>query len=134
MLIRNLVIGALAICGSATAFAAPTADAMRAASAVQTNVKYSFSISLTRDADGNIVSFHVNGVNPDDASILLKREPSPLSSEYTIVTGINREGGTATFMLPSNIATAHVISSISQDLVNAGAVNIQITRQQSGKL
>lgn len=135
MSFRHLFMGTLAICGSfaVAGFAAPTQDAMRAASAVQINAKYSSSLCLTKDADGNIISFHVNGVSPEDAGILLTRDISPLSTEYVIITGINKEGGASVYMLPTGVATAHVVESISQDLVNSGAISIQISKQQNGK-
>ena len=134
MSLKNLFIGTLALCSSVSGFASPTPDAMRAASAVQINSRYSSSISLTKDQNGNIISFHVNGVSPEDAGILLAKDNSPLSTEFTIISGVTREGGVSAYMLPSNVATAHVIESISRDLVNAGAVTIQITKQLTGKL
>lgn len=124
---------ALALTSSVAVFATPTPDAMRAASAVQQNSLLSTSINVTRDPDTNVVSFHVNGVNPTDAEILLKREASPLSSEYTVVTGKNRDGSTCCYMMPSNVATAQVIESVSKDLVNAGNTQIEITQQKTGR-
>jgi hypothetical protein len=134
MSLKNLFIGTIAFCSSASIFAGPTPDAMRAASAVQINSKYSSSVSLTKDQNGNIISFHVNGVSPEDAGILLAKDNSPLSTEFTVISGITKEGGISAYMLPSSVATAHVIESISKDLVNAGAVTIQITKQMNGKL
>jgi hypothetical protein len=134
MAMQNFLIGAIALGGYAvTGFASPSPDAMRAASAVQINTKYSSSVSLTRDPDGNIVSFHANGVSPTDAGILLTKDSSPLSTEFTIISGTTKEGGISTYMLPSNVATARVIESISQDLVNYGAISVQITKQISGR-
>lgn len=133
MSLKKLFIGTIAVFSAVSGFASPTPDAMRAASAVQINTKYSSSVSLTRDQNGNIVSFHVNGVTPEDAGILLTKDPSPLTTEFTIVSGVTREGGVSAYMLPSNVATAHVIESISRDLVNYGAVSIQITKQLNGK-
>ena len=133
MSLKYLLIAAVAVCSSATGFANQTPDAMRAAQAVQINTKYSSTIAMTKDANGNIVSFHVNGVGPSDAGILLTKEAAPLSTEYTVVSGINKEGGISAYMLPTNIATAHVVESISRDLVNAGALNIQISKQFSGR-
>ena len=132
-MMKYMLIGALALCSSATSFASPSPDAMRAAQAVAVNTRYSSTISLTRDAAGNIVSFHVNGVNPADAGILLTKDAQPLSQEYTIVSGVTKEGGISAYMLPTSVATAHVVESISRDLVNAGAVNIQISRQLNGR-
>lgn len=124
---------AIALCSTAAVFAAPTPDAMRAASAVQMNSKLASSVTLTKDADANIISFHVNGVSPADAEILLKKDPSPLSTEFTIISGVSKEGATSYYMLPSNVATAYVVEKISQDLVNAGATNLQITKHLTGK-
>ncbi len=133
MSIKTQLIIAIAVFASVSGFAAPTPDAMRAASAVQTNTKYSSCISLTRDASGNIVSFHVNGVCPEDVGTLLKKDTTPLTGEFTIISGINKDGAVSSYMLPSSIATAQVVESISRDLVNAGSVNIQITKQTNGK-
>lgn len=129
-----ILVIAFATCNATAAFSTPTPDAMRAASAVQQNSQLSSSLNLTRDADDNIISFHVNGVNAEDAEILLNQDSSPLSSEYTVITGKNRDGGSCSFMLPSQVATALVVESISKDLVNAGSTNIDITKQKTGKL
>ena len=135
MTIKNFLLGALVMGSSIAGYATSNnADAMRAASAVQINTKYANCVTLTRDIDGNIVSFHVNGVTPTDAGILLMKAASPLSTEFTIVSGVTREGGISSFMLPSNIATARVVEAMSQDLVNAGAVSIQINRVLTGKM
>ena len=123
----------LAICSSVAGFATPTPDSMRAAAAVQQNAKLASSISVTRDANGNIISFHVNGVNPKDVDILLEKDSLPLSSEFTVINGSTKEGGSCCYMLPSNVATANVVESISKDLVNAGSVTLKITKQQTGK-
>jgi len=133
--IKNILTSALVISSFATGFASSNSpDSMRAATAVQINTKYASCVSLSRDADGNIVSFHVNGVAPTDAGILLTKASAPLSTEYTIVSGVTKEGGISSFMLPSNVATARVIEAMSQDLVNAGAVSIQINRVLTGKM
>lgn len=123
----------LATCSAAAAFSTSTTESMRAASAVQQNKQLASSLNLTKDADANIISFHVNGITSDDARILLNQDPAPLSSEYTVITGKNREGGSCCFMLPSTVATASVVESISKDLVNAGSINIDITKQKTGK-
>lgn len=123
----------LATCGASAAFCASTQDAMRAASAVQQNSKLASSINLTKDADANIISFHVNGIPPEDVDILLKQEPSPLSSQYTVITGRNNDGSSCCFMLPTTVATAAVVESISSDLVNSGSTNIEITKQKTGR-
>jgi hypothetical protein len=123
----------LATCSATSAFSTPTPDAMRAASAVQRNSQLATSLNLTKDANANIVSFHVNGINPDDATTLLTQSPNPLSSEYTVITGKNRDGSSCCFMLPTSIATPSVVESISKDLVNAGAAIIDITKQRTGK-
>lgn len=132
MSLKKLCLGAIVFCSfvSVSGFAV---DAMRAATAVQTNTKYSPCLTLTRDQDRNIIGFHVNGINPEDAGILLTNDSAPLSTEFTIISGITPEGGLSAYMLPSNAATAHVVESLSRDLVNAGAVNIQIIRQSNGK-
>jgi hypothetical protein len=134
MLTRALLIGTF-VCGSIAGFAeaSPTPDAMRAAAAVQINTKYFSSITLTKDPEGNIISFHVNGVSPGDAKILLTKDSTPLSTEFTIVSGVTKEGGISIYMIPSSIATPLIVESISQDLVNAGAVSIQIQKQQTGR-
>lgn len=124
----------LATCSATAAFSTSTPDAMRAASAVQINSQLANSLNLTKDANDNIISFHVNGINPDDASTLLTQSSSPLSSEYTVITGKNRDGSSCCFMLPSPVATASVVESISRDLVNAGSTNIDISKQRTGKL
>ncbi len=134
MSLKNFLFGSLAMFSTAAGFASSTPDAMRAASAVQLNTKYASSITLSQDANANIISFHVNGVGAGDANILLTKNPSPLTTEYTIITGEAKEGGLTTYMLPSNIATAQVIESISKDLVNSGAINVQITKQLTGRL
>lgn len=135
MSFKNVLVGslALAICTFASGSATPTSDAMRAAAAVQTGAKYSSCVTLTKDADGNIISFHVNGICPEDVGILLKKDNSPLTSEYTIVQGTTKEGTISTYMFPTNIATAQVVEAISKDLVNAGSISIQITKQANGK-
>jgi hypothetical protein len=122
---------AIALCSTVGAFATP--DGMRGASAVQLNNRLAASVSVTKDAEANIISFHVNGISASDADILIKKFPSPLSTEYTVITGLNKEGASTTYMLPTNIATAQVVESISQDLVNAGAINIEITKQTTGQ-
>lgn len=124
---------AIATCSSSAVYSTPTPDAMRAATAVQQNSQLASSVSLTRDSNANVISFHVNGVNAADAEILLKQDPNPLSSEYTVITGKNRDGSSCCFMLPSQVATAGVVESISKDLVNAGSTNIDITKQKTGK-
>lgn len=124
---------ALATCSTTAVYSTPTPDAMRAASAVQQNNRLASSLNITKDADANIISFHVNGVKTDDAEILLKQDPAPLSSEFTIITGKNTDGSSCCFMLPSHVATASVVESISKDLVNAGSTNIDITKQKTGK-
>lgn len=135
MSLKNvLFIGTIMISSSVFGFASQTPDAMRAAGAVQTNTKYSSSLSLTKDNNGNIISFHVNGIGAQDAGILLTKDTAPLSAEYTIITGVTKEGGVSSYMLPSSIATGHVVESISRDLVNAGAINIQISKQLNGRL
>lgn len=129
--IFTLAIALAAI--SATAFSTSTPDAMRAASAVQQNSQLSSSLNVTKDADSNVISFHVNGVKATDAQILLKQEPTPLSSEYTVITGKNRDGSSCCFMLPTSVATAGVVESISKDLVNSGSTSIDISKQKTGK-
>lgn len=133
MSIKIFLLGsaALAICTSISGFATP--DAMRAATAVDLNTKWASSVNLTKDADANIISYHVNGVSPADAEILLKKDPAPLSTEFTIISGVNKEGTACTYMLPSNVATAFVVETISRDLVNSGATNLQISKQLTGK-
>lgn len=135
MSVKKILRGSLviAIFSSVAGFASPNPEAMRAASAVQNNTKLASSITLTKDSDLNIIGFHVNGVSPTDADILLKKDPAPLSTEFTIILGENREGGSSTYMLPTNVATAHVVESISKDLVNAGAITLQITKQNTGR-
>lgn len=128
----KVIIASLAICSSVSIFASSNPDAMRAVSAADKNSKYSSCIALTRDANQNIVGFHVNGVTPSDARILITKDPAPLSTEFTLVSGQTSEGGITSYMLPSSIATAQVIEAISQDLVNGGAVSIQITKQLNG--
>lgn len=130
--IFNLAL-VLATCSVTAAFSTPTPDAMRAANAVQQNSKLSSSLNVTKDANGKIVSYHVNGVNPDDADILLKQDTNPLSSEYTIITGKCSDGSSCCYMLPSPVATGAVVESISKDLVNAGSTNIDITKQKTGR-
>lgn len=125
---------AIATLAAATTFGASTPDAMRAASAVQQNSQLAASLNITKDANANTISFHVNGIHAEDADILLKQSPAPLSSEYTSITGINTDGSSCCFMLPSQIATAYVVESISKDLVNAGATGILINKQKTGKL
>ncbi len=135
MSIKTILMSALVLGSSVAGFAtSANPDAMRAASATQTNTKYASSVSLTKDADGNIVSYHVNGVSSADARILLTGISSPLSTEYTVVCGVTKDGGLSAYMLPTNVATARIIESISQDLVNAGAVNIQITKVLTGRM
>lgn len=130
ILIATLAIGMI----SNVSFAEQASpDAMRGASAVQNNTKLASSITLTRDPSSNIISFHVNGINPSDAEILLMKTPNALSTEYTVIDGQTREGTSCCYMLPSNVATSHVVEGISKDLVNAGAISIQITKQSSGK-
>lgn len=124
---------AIAICSTNAVFSTPTPEAMRAASAVQQNSKLASSVNLTRDADANIISFHVNGVDPADAEILIKQDAAPLSSEYTVITGKNKDGSSCCFMLPTPVATASVVESISKDLVNSGSTNIDISKQKTGK-
>ena len=70
MKINKFLIVALTVCSS-VAFAAPTNDAMRAASDVHTNAKYSSCLSVTKDENGNLIGFHVNGVKPEDVAIFL---------------------------------------------------------------
>jgi len=125
---------AVALFNSVALFSTPTPDAMRAASAVQQNSQLASSINITKDADTNVISFHVNGVNPTDAEILLKQDSTPLSSEFTVVTGKNKDGGSCCYMLPTNVATAAVIESISKELVNSGSISINITKQKTGKV
>lgn len=122
---------ALVILNSATVLATP--DSMRAASSTQLNTKLASSITLTKDADANIIGYHVNGVSPSDAEILLKKDPSPLSTEYTTILGVTSEGSTCCYMLPTHVATANIVEGISKDLVNAGSTNIQISKQLTGK-
>lgn len=124
----------VAIIGSVAGFATPTPDSMRAALAVQLNSRLASSVTLTKDANSNIISFHVNGVSPSDAEILLTRDPSPLSTEFTTIVGVTKEGATCSYMLPTQVATANVVEQISKDLVNAGATNIQISKQLTGRL
>lgn len=124
---------AIALFSSVAAFATPTPDAMRGAAAIQLNAQLASSVSLTKDANANIISFHVNGVNPTDAEILIKKDATPLSTEFTVINGITKEGGTCCYMLPSNVATAQVVEAISKELVNAGATSLQITKQLTGK-
>jgi hypothetical protein len=136
MTIKKFVAGLLvvAISGNVIGFAAQaTPDAMRGAAAIQHNTKLASSISLTKDASSNIISFHVNGINPADAEILLMKGTSPLSTEYTVIEGQTKEGTSCCYMLPTHVATSLVIEGISKDLVNAGSVSIQITKQSSGK-
>lgn len=136
MSIKKLLVGtlAVAICSSVASFASITPDAMRGASAVQLNTKLAQSVTVTKDANDNIISFHVNGVSPSDTGILLTKDPSPLSTEFTIISGINKEGGISSYMLPTNIATPQIVEQISKDLVNAGAISISIVKQLTGKL
>lgn len=124
---------AIAICSAAAVFGTPTPDAMRAASAVQQNSQLASSVNLTKDASENIISFHVNGVNPTDAEILLRQDATPLSSEYTVITGKNKDGSSCCFMLPTPVATAAVVESISKDLVNTGSTSIDISKQKTGR-
>lgn len=135
MSIKNILAGSLAIalCSTVAGFATSTPDAMRAASAIQLNSKLASSVILTKDPNSNIISFHVNGVSPTDAEILLKRDPSALSTEFTIISGETKEGSTCCYMLPTDVATAHVVENISKDLVNAGATNLKITKQSTGR-
>lgn len=135
MSIKKFLAGtlALAICSSVAGYASTTPEAMRAATAVMLNTKLASSVSLTKDNDDNIISFHVNGVNPTDADILLKRDSAPLSTEYTVVSGVTKEGSTYWFMIPSNIATASVIETISKDLVNAGSMSLKISKHNNGR-
>ena len=129
--LKRALVLAIVLC-SGSVYASSSPDSMRAATAVEKNTKYATCLTLTKDLNGNIISFHVNGVAPDDARILINKDAAPLTTEYTIIEGQTKEGGISTYMLPSNIATARVIESISQDLVNAGAVSIQITKQING--
>lgn len=133
MSLKKLCVGTLviAVCTSVSGFATP--DAMRAANATQINSKLASSVTLTKDSDANIVSFHVNGVSPSDADILIRKDPSPLSTEFTIITGTTPEGCCSCYMLPTSIATAQVVEAVSKDLVNAGSTNLQITKQLTGK-
>lgn len=135
MSIKKSFTGSLivALVTSAAIFAAPTPDAMRSVAATDFNSKLPASVTMTRDADNNIISFHVNGVNPQDADILLKRDPARLSTEYTVISGGCKEGGTCSFMLPSNVATPQIVEALSKELVNAGSVNLQITKQTTGR-
>jgi hypothetical protein len=136
MSIKKLLLGSLmfAVAGSATCFAtAASPDAMRGADAIAHNTKLASSISLTKDASSNIISFHVNGVNPSDAEILLMRTPSLLSTEFTLINGTTKEGTSTSYMLPTNVATSLIIEQISKDLVNAGAISIAITKQKTGE-
>ena len=135
MSIKKILAGslALAICTSAAGFSAPTPDAMRGSTATQINSRLASSVSLTKDANANIISFHVNGVSPSDAQTLLAKSSSPLSSEFTVITGENREGASSTYMLPTDVATAQVVEGISRELVNGGAISLQITKQTTGK-
>lgn len=136
MTIKKFFTGTLAIAifSSIAGFADQSSpDAMRGASAIQHNTRLASSISLTRDANANIVGFHVNGINPADAEILLFKSPSPLSTEFTLINGVTKEGTSCCYMLPTNVATSLVVEGISKELVNAGAVNIQITKQNSGR-
>lgn len=135
MLIRNLLIGAITLCAGVSGLsAAHSADSMRGATAVQINTKYSSTVAMAKDHAGNIISFHVNGISPTDAGILLTHANSPLSTEFTVVSGVSKEGGIMAYMLPTNIATAHVIENISKDLVNAGSISVHITKQLTGKM
>lgn len=130
MKFNKILIATLTVCSS-VAFAAPTNDAMRAAADAQVNAKYSSCLSLTKDEYDNVIGVHVNGLKPEDVNIFLTKSTNPLSTEFVTVTGLTKEGGASSYMLPANIATAQVIESISRDLVNSGVVSIQITKQKN---
>lgn len=123
---------AVALCVTSFGFASQNPDAMRGANAVQVNSKLAQSLTLTKDAQNNTISLHVNGVNPKDAEILLKQEATPLSTEYTIITGQCREGTNCYYMIPTNVATPQVVEGISKELVNGGSIAIQITKTLTG--
>ena len=133
MSIKFFLTGSLILAASSTVSLFATPEAMIAAAAIQTNARLASSVSLTKDADANIISFHVNGVLPSDAEILLKKDPSPLSTEFTVICGTDKKGTACSYMLPSHIATAYVIETISRDLVNSGATTLQISKQLTGK-
>jgi hypothetical protein len=118
---------------NAAGFANSTPESLRGASAIANNTKLASSISMTKDADENVISFHVNGINPSDAEILLTQRDAPLSTEFTLISGETSDGTCSCYMLPTNVATSHVVESISQNLVNSGAVSLQITKQTKGK-
>lgn len=132
---KKFLAGSLAVAmlSTVTMFASPTQESMRAAASVQQNARIASSVHLTKDADSNIISFHVNGVQPSDAEILIRKDSAPLSTEFTIIKGVNEEGGTSYFMLPTTVATSLVVETISKDLVNAGSTSIQISKQTNGK-
>jgi hypothetical protein len=116
-----------------TCFANFNPHSMRVHSAVLLNTKLTKSINLVRDENGDIISYYVNGIPPKDVQILLTKSASPLSTEYTIITGITKEGASCCFMLPSAIANPYTTEIISLDLVNGGAVNVQIATQSTGQ-
>lgn len=123
---------AIALCNSLS-LAAYVPDAMRGANAIHNNTMLNSSISLTTDPDGNIISFHVNGIDPKDAGILLSQDGAALSTEFTVVRGTCGDGTCCCYMMPSNVATPQVVQGISKELVNAGSINLSITKQETGK-
>jgi len=136
MLIKKILLSSVLMsvgCVVACYGTAASPDSMRGASAIQQNTKLASSISLTRDGSSNIVGFHVNGVSPSDAEILLMKSPSPLSTEFTLINGTTKEGTSCCYMLPTNVATSIIVEQISKDLVNAGAISVQITKQKTGQ-
>jgi len=123
----------LALCCNHEMSAVESKNAVRAISAVQLNSKLNSSISVTKDENGNLVSYFANGISPKDAEALLLKNAIPLSSEFTIITGTTKEGASCCYMLPSQLASQYVTEIISMDLLNGGATNIQITTQSTGK-
>jgi hypothetical protein len=122
-----------ALCYNHENWAASTSIALRAVSAIQMNNKLANSICLIKDEHDNTVCYYVNGASPQDAEVLLMNKPRPLSTEFTIITGVTREGTSCSYMLPSKIASKYLMELISLDLLNGGAVNIQIATQSSGQ-
>lgn len=106
---------------------------LRVHSAVLLNTKLNKSINIIRDENGDIISYYVNGISPKDAQILLTKSPASLSTEFTIISGVTKEGASCCYMLPSILANTFVTEAISLDLVNGGAVNIQIDTQSTGQ-
>lgn len=123
----------LALCINVAGFANSTPESLRGAAAIDRNSKLAASISMTKDADENIISFHVNGINPSDAEILLSQSSQPLSTEFVLISGTTNDGTCSCYMIPTNVATSNIVETISKDLVNAGAITLHITKQTTGK-